>query len=173
MKGTLPPVYLFVAILLMAAAHFLVPLATLIPFPWTISGLLPLAAGVGLILAADRQFKQFKTTVKPFEVSSALITAGVFRWSRNPMYLGMVLTVAGIAVFVGSATPWIVVVLIAVLLHRRFVLVEERMLAETFGAQFETYKRSVRRWLRAMPAWHIPAGMFFAAMPATPARGDP
>ena len=147
MTTILPPIYFLAAIALTIALHFLFPVATFIPFPWRFAGLLPIAAGIALNLAADRQFKRRNTTVKPFQKSSALVTDGAFRWSRNPMYLGMVLVVAGIAIIEGSVTPWIVVAALAVLLERLFILREEQMLQETFGAVFQQYKKRVRRWL--------------------------
>jgi protein-S-isoprenylcysteine O-methyltransferase Ste14 len=65
-----------------------------IPSPWRFAGVLPIAAGIALNVAAARQFKPRNTTVTPFQESSALMTDGVLRWSRNPMYLGMVLIVS-------------------------------------------------------------------------------
>ncbi len=63
------------------------------------------------------------------------------------MYLGMVLIVSGAALLEGSVSPWIAVVALAVLLDRIFIVREENMLGETFGAAFEDYRRRVRRWL--------------------------
>jgi protein-S-isoprenylcysteine O-methyltransferase Ste14 len=63
------------------------------------------------------------------------------------MYLGMVLIVAGVAILLGSVTPWIAVAVLAVLLDRVFIAREEKMLAGTFGAAFEDYRARVRRWL--------------------------
>lgn len=65
----------------------------------------PLIFGVALNISADRMFEQHKTTVKPFEESTALVTDGVFRFSRNPMYLGMVLILSGVVLLAGSTTP--------------------------------------------------------------------
>jgi protein-S-isoprenylcysteine O-methyltransferase Ste14 len=94
MLKLLPPAYLLAALAFAVLASFLFPLPVLIPPAARIAGLLPVVAGIALNLAADRQFKRRATTVKPFQRSSALITDGVFRWSRNPMYLGMVMIVA-------------------------------------------------------------------------------
>ncbi len=147
MTKLLPPVYFFAALAFTLLAHFIFPLGSLIPSGWRFAGLLPIAAGIALNLAADRQFKLCGTTVKPLQRSSALVTDGVFGWSRNPMYLGMVLIVSGAALLEGSVSPWIAVVALAVLLDRIFIVREENMLGETFGAAFEDYRRRVRRWL--------------------------
>jgi len=147
MTKILPPVYFLAAIALTIALHFLFPVVTIVPLPWRFVGLLAIAAGITLNIVADRQFKQRNTTVKPFQESSALVTIGAFRWSRNPMYLGMVLIVSGIAIIEGSVTPWIVVAALAVLLDRIFIRCEEKMLQETFGNLFQRYKKRTRRWL--------------------------
>ncbi len=147
MTKILPPIYFLAAIALTIALHFLFPVATFIPSSWRFVGLLPIAAGSVLNIAADRQFKRHQTTIKPFQESTALVTDGAFRWSRNPIYLGMVLIVAGVALIEGSVTPWIVVAALAVLLDRLFIVREEEMLQGTFGADFLRYKEHVRRWL--------------------------
>ncbi|MGO8910713.1 MAG: methyltransferase family protein [Bradyrhizobium sp.] len=146
-RRLLPPTYLCMAIAAMFAVHFLVPIARILSLPLTLAGLAPLAAGVALNLAADRVFKERGTTVKPFERSTALVTTGVFALSRNPMYLGMVLILLGVAVLLGTATPFAVVGLFALWLDVRFIRAEERMLAETFGEDWLSYRSRVRRWL--------------------------
>ena len=95
----------------------------------------------------DREFKINNTTVKPFEKSSILITSSVFKISRNPMYLGMVLVLIGISIFLGSVTPYIVVILFTVLINVLFIKTEEKMLAETFGDDWKEYKKKTRRWI--------------------------
>jgi protein-S-isoprenylcysteine O-methyltransferase Ste14 len=143
----LPPTYLLIAMVLMVAVHFVLPLWLVIGSPWRFAGLLPLAAGVYLNLAADRQFKWHHTTVKPFERSTALVTDGVFAWTRNPMYLGMALILAGIAASLGSFSPWVIVVAFVILIDRAFIKREERKLDEGFGLAFRQYSSRVRRWL--------------------------
>jgi protein-S-isoprenylcysteine O-methyltransferase Ste14 len=146
-KKMLPPAYFLVAIVLMAALNLFAPITKLIAFPWNLLGLVPLVCGIALNLVADGAFKKAGTTVKPFEGSNALVTTGVFRISRNPMYLGLVLIVAGIAALLGSLSPFLVVPVFAVLLDRRFMTAEERMLEETFGATWREYQKRVRRWI--------------------------
>ena len=146
-KKILPPTYLFVAIVVMVALHFLFPLAKSIPFPWNLLGLLPFAAGIALNLSADSAFKKNGTTVKPFETSTFLIADGVYRLCRHPMYLGFVLLLAGIALFMGSLSPFAVVILFPFLMEGIFIRTEERMMEETFGDRWREYRRTVRRWI--------------------------
>jgi protein-S-isoprenylcysteine O-methyltransferase Ste14 len=136
-----------VAIVLAVVLHYLFPLLQLLQFPWRLAGVFPLVVGVGIALIADRMFREHNTTVKPFEQSSALVTSGVFAVSRNPMYLGLTLILFGIAVFLGSLTPFVVVIVLPILLDRLFIAQEERMLEEVFGERFREYRNRVRRWI--------------------------
>jgi len=146
-QKTMPTTYLLISIVVMTALHFLFPAMRIVPPLWNLLGLVPLALGVTINLVADKAFHQANTTVKPFEESSALITHDVFRVSRNPMYLGFVLILIGIAVLMRSLTPYAVVPAFAILMDRMYITVEEGMLAEKFGAEWEKYRQSTRRWL--------------------------
>jgi len=146
-KRPLPPTYFFIGIALILGFHFLLPLAEVLSWPWRVTGLLPIGVGAALNLAADSAFRAHKTTVKPFERSQYLLTDGIFRFTRNPMYLGMVLILIGVALLLGTLTPFLVCAAFALLLHFRFVLAEERMLAETFGPQWKVYRDRTRRWI--------------------------
>jgi protein-S-isoprenylcysteine O-methyltransferase Ste14 len=143
----LPPAFLLVSILAMAALHILAPVSRIVAFPWNLLGLVALACGILINVVADRAFRTAGTTVKPFEESTALITSGVYRVSRHPMYLGLVLILVGIAVLLESLTPFFVIPAFAVLLDRRFVVLEERMLEQRFGESWVEYKAGVRRWI--------------------------
>jgi protein-S-isoprenylcysteine O-methyltransferase Ste14 len=147
MRPILPPAYFLASIALMAALAFALPIAEIDAWPWRAAGLVPIAAGVWLDLAADRAFKARGTTVKPFERSSALVTDGVFRITRNPIYLGMTLILVGIAMLIGSLSPFLVCLGFAALIDWRFIRVEERMLAERFGGAWTAYREKTRRWI--------------------------
>lgn len=146
-KRPLPPTYLLAFIIIMMALRFLLPMTMIVAFPWSLFGLVPLAAGILINLVADRAFTKAKTTVKPFEESTVLITDGAFRISRHPMYLGFVLILIGIAFIMGTLTPFIAIPVFAALMDIVFIRVEERMLEEEFGQTWREYKRGVRRWI--------------------------
>jgi protein-S-isoprenylcysteine O-methyltransferase Ste14 len=143
----LPPTYFYIAIVLVLVLHFLLPGAQVISSPWRYLGIIPLIVGSALNILADQAFKQHHTTVKPFEKSTFLVTKGVFRFSRNPMYLGFVLILAAISIFLGSVTPWIVVVVFPLVMEIRFIRAEETMLEAQFADMWLQYKQRVRKWL--------------------------
>ncbi len=142
-----PPTYLLIAIGVMVVLHFVFPLMTVVSLPWNLSGIVPLVVGVAINIVADNTFRRVNTTIKPFEEPTALVTNGVYRVSRNPMYLGMVLVLAGVAILLGSVTPYIVIPVFMILIERNFIRVEEQRLEQKFGQRWIAYRRQVRRWL--------------------------
>jgi protein-S-isoprenylcysteine O-methyltransferase Ste14 len=146
----LPPTYFLIALLAMAALHWLyVPLPALwiISWPWNLLGVLPLAGGAWITLWADRLFKQLGTTVKPGERASRLVTEGPYRISRHPMYVGMTAILAGVAVLLATAAPWLAVAFFAAVMAAKFIPAEERAMEAAFGDAYLQYKRRVRPWL--------------------------
>jgi protein-S-isoprenylcysteine O-methyltransferase Ste14 len=149
MKSTkiMPPTWMLIAIIAMLVLNFLLPVVKIIPTLWNLSGFVFLVSGITLNLIADRTFQHVETTVKPYQESSNLVTSGVFQISRNPIYLGMVLILIGIAVLLRSLSPLLIVIPFAILIDQIFIRVEEQMLAEKFGSTWQAYKAKTRRWL--------------------------
>lgn len=146
-RRILPPAYFLLAILFMAALHFLVPLTRIFGPPYSYAGVLLFVAGITIAAWASRAFAKAGTPIVPFERSTALVKGGPFRISRNPMYLGLVAALVGIAVLLGTASPWFPIPIFVWIIRTRFIAGEERFLEEIFGAQYLEYKKSVRRWL--------------------------
>jgi len=109
------------------------------------------AAIAGLLIAWSGvvSFRRARTTVNPLrpEAATSLVASGIYRYTRNPMYLGMLLVLIGWTVFL--ARPWALAVLPAFVAYmNRFQIgPEERALEGVFGGEFEAYRRAVRRWL--------------------------
>ena len=143
----MPPTLMLIAMIAMLALHFLMPLAWIIPPFWNLTGLILIVSGLILNLSADKAFHTVRTTVKPFEESSSLVTNGVFRISRNPMYLGFVLILTGIAILLRTLSPYLAIVAFVAVIDMTFVRVEEQMLAEKFGISWKHYQSATRRWL--------------------------
>lgn len=142
-----PAAVLAVAALLMWLAGKTLPAAFLPQLPP--GALLLFAAGFGVIAAGVAAFKRARTTVNPLapEQSSGIVSDGIYRFSRNPMYLGMALMLAGWAMWLGHIAAWLGVAGFAAYIHRFQILPEERILSEKFGEQYRSYCRKVRRWL--------------------------
>ena len=146
-KKVMPTTYLLIALLAMLLLLFSQPLNQIIPMPWNLFGTVPVLLGIGINLLADKALHKAKTTVKPFQESTTLITDGVYGFSRHPMYLGFVMILIGVAALLGALVPWMIVLIYTVQLESVYIQVEERMLSEKFGASWMDYKRKVRRWI--------------------------
>ena len=147
MKKILPPTYFFIFLVLAVLIHFILPIIQLINYPLNWSGLLFILAGGGLNIWADRLFKKNNTTVKPDETPTSLINNGPFRFSRNPMYLGMEFLLIGTGLILGSVTSFVGAVLFFVVMELLFIRQEEKIMAEKFGDEFNAYKKKVARWI--------------------------
>jgi protein-S-isoprenylcysteine O-methyltransferase Ste14 len=145
-KRLLPPVYFLAAIISMAALHFLLPIVRILPAAYSSSAVVILV-GMSLILWAVRLFVKAGTAIKPFEASTKMIVSGPYRWSRNPIYLGMVIILFGIGVGLGTLTPFAIVPLFVWLIQKNFIAHEEAMLDKSFGPAYAEYKKRIRRWL--------------------------
>ena len=142
-----PPGWFLAALMLQVVLHLALPVSRVMGFPWQLTGLTPVFLGVWLDLSADKRFKRRRTTVKPTELPSFLITDGPFRLSRHPMYLGMVLILLGIALLLGTLSPLVVPVAFGILIDRLDMVSEEIVLERRFGEDYRVYRRRVRRWI--------------------------
>jgi protein-S-isoprenylcysteine O-methyltransferase Ste14 len=109
-------------------------------------GTIAFVVGIGMVIAANRIFQRIGTNVRPSQPSLALVTAGLFRWTRNPIYVGGNLTLLGIAI--GFALDWVIVLQVVSLplLHYGIVLREEGYLERKFGDEYRRFKTKVPRY---------------------------
>ena len=109
--------------------------------------LLLLAAAIGL--AGTRSFSRARTTVNPLqpERTSALVTTGIYRYTRNPMYVAVALALLGWSLFLGHLLAPLGAVVFVAWMDRRQIPAEEHALRGLFGASFDRYCGEVRRWL--------------------------
>lgn len=146
-KKPIPPLWFLALLLLSIGLGMYLPVLKFLHYPFSLFGVAPIAVGAVLDLWADSLFKKNNTTVKPHLKPSTLITSGVFRVSRNPMYLGMVLILAGTSTCVGSVTAFISPVLFFLISELDFIPWEESVMEDAFGQPYLEYKKQVGRWL--------------------------
>ncbi|PLW81153.1 protein-S-isoprenylcysteine methyltransferase [Kineobactrum sediminis] len=106
-----------------------------------------LVFGLAMLVFAGGKFRRAGNDMVPFRNVSTLVTTGVYGFTRNPMYLGMVAILLGIAVTVGALTALIVVPLFMLVIQWRYIYPEEELLQRQFPEEFSAYRRQVRRWL--------------------------
>jgi len=137
---------LLVAVALQFITPFPIPLGNLAPFAVLVGVALALT-GLALVTLARRQFARFGQPTDPGHPTSRLVKTGVFAISRNPLYLGGLLMVAGIGLAFNLV--WVLLLLVPAVVGCHFVLVlpEERYLAAKFGGEYQAYAASVKRWI--------------------------
>lgn len=108
-----------------------------------------LVVGLGFDIAALLSFLRARTTINPLRpaATSALVVSGVYRITRNPMYLGLLLVLLGWATFLANGVAYLVAPLFVLYLGRFQIAPEECILSGKFGADFSAYQARVRRWL--------------------------
>ncbi len=115
---------------------------------WVVACALPVCGGL-IAFAGAREFARAGTTFNPLapQRASRLVTTGIFRHTRKPMYLGMLLVLAGWGVWLGNAAALAGLPLLVWTLNRLQIKPEERILRQRFGQDFERYAARVRRWV--------------------------
>ncbi|MFW9996723.1 MAG: methyltransferase family protein [Candidatus Odinarchaeota archaeon] len=120
-------------------------------YPFNLLGLLVLLLGFVFVIAGNFHLLMIGRiglqAREPFHIPSTLVTTGPYRYSRNPIYLGVVLILLGLAVIFASITVLICTVVLFLFFWRFFVGWEEKKLEEAFGEEYLLYKKRVRRWL--------------------------
>lgn len=142
-----PPILAGLYLVAALGLHYLFPGMRIVYSPHPFLGITILGAGVFLAGWALRLFKKKGTTHNPHGMPTALVTAGPFRFSRNPMYVGVSLVLSGIAIFVGTVPVFLAPVAFFVTMNAVFIPREEKVLERIFGQAYIDYKNRVRRWL--------------------------
>lgn len=147
MRKILPPTYFMIYLLLSIALHFVLPFAQLIPSPYNYSGIVLILLGVALNIWADQLFKKKQTEIRPDKKPRGLVKNGPYLFSRNPMYLGIILMLTGVSVILGSIISFISPVLFYITIESIFIPIEEENMKEVFEEEYEGYKKMVRKWI--------------------------
>ncbi|MFP2932685.1 methyltransferase family protein [Pyxidicoccus sp. 3LG] len=147
MQKLLPPrLFLIFAASMVGFDRFL-PGLELIPPPLHWPGLLLLALGLGVTIAARAQFARARTNIYTFSEPDLLVTDGLFRLTRNPMYLGFSVALVGLSLFLGSLVPMLLAAAYVLISDRWYIAFEENMMLARFGEDYRRYARRTRRWL--------------------------
>ena len=142
-----PPILMLVLLLLSALLTAVAPIAFIsIPFHGPIAVLFILV-GLGFSAAGFLTFRSRGTPVRPGAEPTQLVLSGPYRITRNPMYLGLLLISIGCFFAVASLWFFVPPILFFSVINFRLIPFEEQLMKEHFGAEYETYRQRVRRWL--------------------------
>ncbi len=143
-----PFVYLGALLLGLAAERFVAPRSFGIDWRLLVAtGALLFVAGAAMMLAAAGLFRRLGTNVPPSQPTTLIATTGPYRWTRNPMYLGMALVYAGLAIGLDGPIAFALLPLVLIAIQTQVIAREERYLEAKFGDDYRRYKAEVRRWL--------------------------
>jgi protein-S-isoprenylcysteine O-methyltransferase Ste14 len=143
-----PPLYFLIPLALSVATELLFPAQRLLPslVAGCVGGAL-LGLGISFAVSAVATMRQAKTSPIPVKPSTTLVTNGPYRFTRNPMYLGMTLVYVGIAVWAQAIWAFVYLPLVLLAVSRSVIDREERYLAQRFGEPYLQYRAKVRRWI--------------------------
>lgn len=142
-----PPMWLVIGVVLIFTLNEYLPGLRFTGLASQLAGGILLVAGLAILVIAGGLFQRADTDMIPFREVRALVTGGVYAFSRNPMYLGMALVLLGTAVTVGASTALVIPPLFMVIIEWRYIRPEEVLLRELFPQEYPAYCARVRRWL--------------------------
>lgn len=144
-----PPVYAGLTALAMWGLDSYLPIFQLLAAPWHRFGVCLIVLALLADLWSLWLFFRARTTPNPLKPqhTSQLVTTGLYRYTRNPMYVGMLLMLIGWAIYLGSLSPWLIVPFFVWVINTQQIVPEEAFLAQKFGARYQAYQQSVPRWL--------------------------
>ncbi len=142
-----PPILALVMIVLIYLSSFFIE-STTFNYQGSLS-VLVLILGLACAIPSFKLFARYKTTISPLKPSdtTVLVTEGMYRYSRNPMYLGLLLLTISSTIWFGTWFGIIINILFIFLINFLQIIPEEEALLEIFGEEYEEYKKNVRRWI--------------------------
>ena len=141
-----PPLLAGVLVLATLALHFMLPEERTVGWDQFI-GLLFVAVGAGLSSFAAAIFQARETTRKPWGEPTAFVVLPPYTWTRNPMYLGLVTALFGLAIFFGSIVMLLAPAVFFAVIDRMVIPQEEETMERLFGQEYRDYTYRVRRWI--------------------------
>ena len=144
-----PPIYAIIFAISMWVLDRYFPLLQMIPDAYEKIGFVPMTIALFIDFWALSLFFRSRTSPNPMkpEKASELVTAGLYGFSRNPMYFALLLLLTGWAINLGSLSPFLLLPLFVLILTSQQIISEEQVLEEKFGQVYLDYKQKVRRWI--------------------------
>lgn len=141
-----PPPLVFLGFLLLGPVLQMLVWLPPLALPWPIAAAITVA-GLAVIIAAEQRFRKTGENPIPWTGTATVIETGIYRFTRNPMYLGMAIMQAGLALWLGSLWALLLVPVSAAIIQTAVIAKEEAYLATAFGDAYAAYCQRVRRWI--------------------------
>ena len=141
-----PPVIALLSLIIAVIFNYSFP-TKFIPKPFNYFGFIFIIIGLSIMFLSFGLFKKNKTPIMPGKQPTALVASGPYRFTRNPMYLGMTYILSGIAIYLGSFVAFISPVIFFLGMNFIYVPFEEQKMEKLFGREYLEFKKKVRRWI--------------------------
>ena len=143
----MPDGYFIILIVMSVLFHFLFPIEKIIYYPFSLIGIILVIGGILVAFVTNSVLLKERTSIKPFENPCELVTSGLFKFSRNPIYLGMMIALFGVEIILGSLFSFIFPIIFVIIINKTIIPVEEKNLERLFGKKYLDYKKKVGRWI--------------------------
>jgi len=147
MQRLLPPHLFLLCLIAMFLLHSWMPIAGAPRCSTLPLGIVLGISGMVCAVWGSRRFRRAQTNIHTFNTPQVLVRDGLFEFSRNPMYVGFALALVGTWIALGTLSPGIPVATFILVTDLWYIPFEERVMATTFGAEYEDYRKTTRRWL--------------------------
>ena len=141
----LPPHVAIGSLIIIIFLHYLSP-TPLIQQPFNYFGILFFVAGLLILFLSFGLFKKKETPILPGQKPTALVIEGPYKFTRNPMYLGVTTALLGIAIYLGDLLAFLSPIVFFMFVSIRFIPREEKLMEKLFGKKYLNYKKKTRRW---------------------------
>lgn len=131
----------------MVVMSYLIPMPILLAYPFNLFGGILIVIGFMMALKVVLMFKQAKTEIHPFKPPQQLVTHGLFSFSRNPIYLAMLITLIGLWLLLASLSAGLGLMVFFWIMNTYNIPFEEKQLEKIFGQDYLDYKKRTRRWI--------------------------
>ena len=147
MKKLIPPFLFLICILFMITIKNLIVIKEIIPYPISYAGIALILTGILITIIVRIGFKKIDTEIHTFKNPRKLVTNGLFKFSRNPIYLGFTISLIGVWICLGTILPIIGILIFIVVTNNYYIPYEEQIMEKVFGNEYKKYKSKVRRWI--------------------------
>ena len=142
-----PPAYLFISILIIGIIYFLLPSYELIKYPFNLLGIIFLFLSGMLCGKSCKTLKKHNTAIHFNDKTTNVVQDGLYKYSRNPLYLGTILLLVGLSILSKNILSFVAPVLFYLIVNYIFIPDEEKKMEDVFGNKYLNYKSKVRKWL--------------------------
>ena len=142
----LPPLLFLFCCAAMIICSLLILEWVYLPRPWDNLGFIFLFGGLAMVRNIQNQFKQHQTEINTFKLPQKLVTTGLFRYSRNPIYLGFSIALFGVAIVLGNVIAFDGFLAFIIAVNLWYIPFEEAVMEKQFGQDYLSYKKKAGRW---------------------------